>query len=390
MKVMIKVEKPREMVSESSGTGDRIFRSGNRYLSQNRSIISKLPQTRTLIFNILFILSLAITAVCILEGAGIFSLNGTEWPILSVLSVTILFLISALYILHAGQKEMLIASRSSTFDLGRYVDALEEQIARLKKTQRELASRFRQEKQNARDARQTKAVFLSHLSHDIRTPLNHIIGFSDLISHETFGPLGDRRYLTYIRDIKKSGEALLNSVSDIMELAELESGQRIVSPGEFLIDDMFKVLEHRFLARASRCQIHLEFEYDPRQSFSSDRLGLQRIMENLLDNAIRFTPRGGKVTLAAWQGMDGMVFEVTDTGIGIPNERLKNVFAPFSLEDASVRKEHGGMRLGLAIARAITELNGGEIAIDSRPGMGTTVAVSMPSVPTAPAIENVA
>ncbi len=380
------MEKPRNWALRSLGAGGTHSENANGLSLAGTGTDADFLRVRPLHINIMAAIALLVLALCIAEALRLVALGGAEWPLLAGLSLALVILALASHVQGGAQAET-ASQRQDASETGATgepapdIAELEEQIEQLKCAHKELACRYRQERHNARMAHHSKSVFLSHLSHDIRTPLNHIIGFSDLISHQTFGPLGDERYLDYVQDIKKSGEGLLRSVADILELAELESGQRIVTVKEILIDDMFNSLRNRFSARAKRCDIDLRFEYDSEHRITGDRMGLQRVLENILDNALRFTPRQGKVTLAAWQGSDGAVFEITDTGIGIPAERLDQLFTPFSLEDAMVRKDGAGMCLGLAIARAITELNGGEIAIDSQPSIGTTVAVSLPSQP---------
>src|SRR5690606_14362074 len=105
---------------------------------------------------------------------------------------------------------------------------------------------------------------------------------------------------------------------------------------------------------------------------------LERMLGNLIDNAIRYTPARGRVTLSAFTASDGVVLEVTDTGMGMSEERLRAVSQPFAFGDPSLTRDRDAMGLGLAIARTIVELSGGRLAIDSRPGLGTTVAVSLP------------
>jgi two-component system cell cycle sensor histidine kinase PleC len=109
-----------------------------------------------------------------------------------------------------------------------------------------------------------------------------------------------------------------------------------------------------------------------------DRFCLERMLGNLVENAIRFTPSGGRVTIAAFAAHDGVVLEVTDSGIGMSEEQLERLSQPFAFGDAAFTREHDGAGLGVAIARAIAELSGGRLAIDSRPAVGTTVAVSLP------------
>ena len=110
----------------------------------------------------------------------------------------------------------------------------------------------------------------------------------------------------------------------------------------------------------------------------ADRHYLDRMLANLVDNALRFTPRGGLIRVAAWPAGDGVVLEITDTGVGMTEEQMSKLSQPFVLSDAAFARTHGGIGLGIATARAIAEASGGRLAIDSRQGVGTTVAISLP------------
>jgi two-component system cell cycle sensor histidine kinase PleC len=251
-------------------------------------------------------------------------------------------------------------------------------LTAIQEDQKLLARRYHEEKLRAEAASRSKTSFLAHLSHDIRTPLNHIIGFADLIQHQTYGALGDPRYLDYVGTIKSSGESLLQSFAAILELAELEGGQKPLRREQFRVEDLVIATTRRFSAQAGRAGLTLAIGSLSRASLNADRFCLERMLGNLVDNAIRFTPSGGKVTLAAYSANDGVVLEVSDTGIGMSEDRLATVSQPFVFGDAAFTKEQSGLGLGIAIARAIAELSGGRIAIDSRPAMGTTVAISLP------------
>ncbi len=253
------------------------------------------------------------------------------------------------------------------------------QIETLKDRQNNLRKAHREEKLRAEEAQNSKAAFLAHLSHDIRTPLNHIIGFADLICHQAFGPLGDERYLGYARDIKQSGEGLLRGISGILELSELQAGSRILNSEKIIISDLLNHVRNKFSDRAKRCGISLDVECCCETVMFGDRAAIERIMANLLDNAVRFTAAGGQVRVGAWLNDEGVVLEVSDTGIGMAKEKLASLFEPFSPGDASRSRDRQGMGMGLPIARAIAELWGGELAVDSMAGIGTTVAVSLPS-----------
>jgi two-component system cell cycle sensor histidine kinase PleC len=251
-------------------------------------------------------------------------------------------------------------------------------LTSIQEEQRILARRYHEEKLKAEAASRSKSSFLAHLSHDIRTPLNHIIGFSDLIRHQTYGPLGDARYVAYVDSIKQSGERLLSFFASILDLAELESGRRVLEENQVNVDELLTAVTRRFSGQAQRAGLVMRLGAPCHALISGDRFSLERMLGNILDNALRFTPGGGRVTVAAYAADDGVVLEVTDTGIGMPPDRLAQLSQPFAFGDAALTKDREGAGLGLAIARTIVELSGGRLAIDSRVGLGTTVAVSLP------------
>lgn len=251
-------------------------------------------------------------------------------------------------------------------------------LTNVREEQRLLARRYHEEKLRAEAASRSKTSFLAHLSHDIRTPLNHIIGFADMLRQQPYGPLGDPRYLNYVEAVKGSGERLLGFFASILELAELEGGRREMKRDRFTADDLLRSVLKRFSAQAQRAGLLLGLGSACEAQIAGDRFALERMVSNLAENAIRFTPRGGRVTLAAYAAEDGVVFEITDTGIGMSQERLETLSQPFVFGDAALTRDREGAGLGIAISRAIAEQSGGHLAIDSRPGLGTTVAVSLP------------
>lgn len=251
-------------------------------------------------------------------------------------------------------------------------------LSTIREEQRLLARRYHEEKIKAEAASRAKTSFLAHLSHDIRTPLNHIIGFAELIRHETYGPLGDPRYGEYIQSIKASGEHLLASFATILDLAELEGGRKVLRNDPVPVDEVIATVSRRFRAQLKRAELKLDNGLPCGAVLRGDKLGYVRMVSNIVENAVRFTPRGGKITLAAFAAEDGVVIEISDTGIGMDEERLHSLSQPFALGDATFTREGGGPGLGLSISRAIAELSGGHMVIDSAPSMGTTVAISLP------------
>jgi len=264
-------------------------------------------------------------------------------------------------------------------------DALLEAI---REEQRLLARRYHEEKLKAEAASRSKTNFLAHLSHDVRTPLNHIIGFAELMKHETYGALGDPRYVDYVQSIKASGEHLLASFATILELAELESGQKALRHDPLALDEIIDAIARKYRAQIQRAGIGLSVGAPCGATVRGDRLGLVRMIGNIVENAIRFTPQGGQITLAAFAAEDGVVVEISDTGIGMSEERLASLSQPFVLGDATFTREGIGQGLGISIARAIAGLSGGHLAIDSSTMLGTTVAISLPLANMA--LENVA
>ncbi|QMV02837.1 hypothetical protein GHV40_15720 [Devosia sp. D6-9] len=250
-------------------------------------------------------------------------------------------------------------------------------INSIREEQRQLARRYHEEKLRAEAASRSKTNFLAHLSHDIRTPLNHIIGFAELVRQQTYGPLGDSRYLGYIETIKQSGEHLLHSFATILELAELEGGQKSMREEPVSIDRLLTNTAQRFCKRAQRAGLRFEVGLGSEAIVTADCMALDRMLGNIVDNAIRFTPQGGSVKLAAFAAADGVVIEVSDTGLGMSEDRLASLSQPFVLADATFTRKTGS-GLGIAIARAIAEQSGGRLAIDSSPALGTTVAISLP------------
>ncbi|MDR3475163.1 MAG: ATP-binding protein [Devosia sp.] len=252
-------------------------------------------------------------------------------------------------------------------------------LSSIQEEQRTLARRYHEEKLKAEAASRAKTSFLAHLSHDIRTPLNHIIGFAELMRHQTYGPLGDARYLDYLDMIKGSGEKLLASFATILELAELEGGQKPLHEEVVDVDELLATVTRRFSAQAGRAGLSLAIGSHCAAQLLADRFCLERMLGNLVENSIRFTPSGGRVTVAAYAADDGVVLEVSDTGLGMTDEQLSRLSQPFVFGDAAFTREHDGAGLGIAISRAIAELSGGRLAIDSRPAVGTTVAIALPS-----------
>ena len=235
---------------------------------------------------------------------------------------------------------------------------------------------------NAESANRAKTEFLANMSHELRTPLNAIIGFSEVIQNEIMGKAHKNpRYVDYARDIRQAGIHLLGVINDILDIAKIEAGQLDLREDVFQTGETLDVCVKMLADQASESGLQLLREGPDRlPSLWADEKKFMQIMINLLSNAIKFTPEGGKVTLTAEIEGDGSLkLTVSDTGIGIAADDLEKAMAPFSQVDSAYCRTHEGTGLGLPISKALAELHGGTLVMESEPKVGTTVIVRFPS-----------
>ena len=239
-----------------------------------------------------------------------------------------------------------------------------------------LKKRFEAETANA-----SKTAFLANMSHELRTPLNAILGFSEIIAQECFGPVGSERYKDYAGDIHSSGAHLLSLINDLLDIAKIEAGRMEISPHPLEADHTFDVALKLAGAKASEKSQTLTIHVDPScPPLYADERALKQILINLVSNAVKFTPEGGRIEVLASQARDGgFQIMVRDNGPGIPREDLDKIFTPFSQVDNRYDRQSGGTGLGLALVRGLTELHGGRAWIESEQGAGCTAFVILPA-----------
>lgn len=226
-------------------------------------------------------------------------------------------------------------------------------------------------------ANRAKSEFLTNMSHEIRTPLNGVLGMADALSYDDLTEKQDSK----VQIIRESGDLLLSLLNDILDLSKVESGKMELDLIDFDLARLIHDLAEFWGPRFSTNGVLLTTICEPRESLQGDVTRLKQILNNLLSNALKFTQTGSvelKVTGSAPAG-DGLMgelmelnFEVTDTGIGIEVEEMSDLFSDFSQADASTTRKYGGTGLGLAISRRYVELMGGDISVESKPGIGTT------------------
>jgi two-component system cell cycle sensor histidine kinase PleC len=242
----------------------------------------------------------------------------------------------------------------------------------------DLAEKYSMEKTRAEAANRTKSEFLANMSHELRTPLNAIIGFSEIMENAIFGPLGADKYGEYAADIRQSGQYLLDVINDILDMSKIEAGRHSLEFENFnvaaIAQDALRIVN----PRAGEEDIKIITKLSKTVELNGDKRALKQVLLNLLTNAVKFTPKGGVVTLTVKRKDTNVLFSISDTGIGIPEDDLENLGRPFTQVENQFSKSHGGSGLGLAISRSLIELHGGTLAIESREGEGTTVSFALP------------
>ncbi len=226
-----------------------------------------------------------------------------------------------------------------------------------------------------------KDQFLGHMSHELRTPLNSIIGFSEIISLETFGKSNNPKYVEYGNLINFASNHLLRIINDILDLMKIEAGERRCYPEWITLEEVYQETGNLLGARAREKNLTLELKLpDHLPRIWVDGMMLRQILVNLVGNAIKFVPDGGEITVQLDQTKTGGIsISVIDNGPGIAQDDLPKVLKPFEQVRDTVFTSASGTGLGLPLSKMMTELNGGTLIVISTVGQGTCVIVSFPA-----------
>jgi two-component system cell cycle sensor histidine kinase PleC len=218
------------------------------------------------------------------------------------------------------------------------------------------------------------------MSHELRTPLNAILGFSEIIAQESFGPVGSDRYRDYAGDIHSSGAHLLSLINDLLDVAKIEAGRMDIAPHPLdaarVFDIALKLIGTKAREKDQTLMIAVEPGAPP---LYADERALKQMLLNLVSNAVKFTPAGGRIEVIGSMARDGG-FQITvrDNGPGVPRDKMDRIFTPFNQVDNRFERQAGGTGLGLALVRGLAELHGGRAWLESEYGKGCSVFVVLP------------
>ena len=236
-------------------------------------------------------------------------------------------------------------------------------------------------KEEAEAANRSKSMFLATVSHELRTPLNPIIGFSELLE----GAVKGEENVNMLRAMRESAQHLLQLIQEILDFTALDAGKLAVQPGPLNVRQFVKsrVVELRRKAgESSKVHVSWQVAGDVPATVRVDPVRLRQVVDHLLDNALKFTP-AGQISLDVsktdhFSPRDGLAFQITDSGIGIPAETLRNIFDPFFQADSSNTRERGGMGLGLALCKRIADAAGGLLRAESEADSGSRFTLLLP------------
>ena len=224
-----------------------------------------------------------------------------------------------------------------------------------------------------------KARFLATVSHELRTPLNAIIGFSEILSCESMPGVGPEQRRDYARIIHDSGHHLLEVVNSLLDMSQIETGNFEFAPAPFEVAPLVAGCVDLMRLKAEAAGVLLASRVDPDlPEIVADRRACRQILINLVSNAVKFTPRGGSVTVSAKRRGPMLAIVVADTGIGVPEAALTKLGDPFFQVHAAYDRPHEGTGLGLSVVRGLVGLHGGALSIESGPGEGMAVTVELP------------
>ena len=288
--------------------------------------------------------------------------------------------VSAWRIAYDGRPALLTIGHDMTVhhDRARQLAETQERLAR--HTSDLTAGELRIKQRAAEAANRAKSEFLAHMSHELRSPLNAILGFSEMVRDLHLGRDQIGKYTEYGGYIHQAGEHLLALINDILDLAKVEAGRLKLQPKPFELGELLGECARMVQPMAERARLIFGVAAPAPITLTADRLRTKQMIINLLSNAIKFTPAGGKVELSSHRQADGaVVIAITDTGVGMTTEEIAIALEPFGRTDTAAIDDPTGTGLGLPIVRSLIGAHGGRLEILSEPGRGTTARLVFPA-----------
>jgi signal transduction histidine kinase len=270
-----------------------------------------------------------------------------------------------------------VANRDEFGDLAERMNRMSRELQRLVAEQEQGAAELRRLNERLEQASRAKSEFLANMSHELRTPMNAILGFTEMLLDGLYGDVpADLR--EPLADIQANGRHLLRLINDVLDLSKIEAGRLELVVDTYAVTDVVESVRASLRSLAAEKGLEFATRVPPDLPMArGDGRRITQCLLNLAGNAIKFT-REGRVEISVSQEGYDLVYRVSDTGIGIPEKELENVFGEFRQVDATVTREYGGTGLGLSITKKFVELHGGRIGVESRLGKGSMFWFSIP------------
>ena len=322
-----------------------------------------------------------------IAGIGMIAILFTGRIMLSIITINLIICLGLLslwlYLGNCKLRTRIKVLETTSAEAWAVAMAAREDLQRAQDGWHQMSEELKAARDQAIAANHARAMFVAGMSHELRTPLNAIIGFSEVLELELFGAVGSIRNREYVRDIRESGQHLLSMINDILDMSKIDAGKMALQES---VIDVVQLITNccrltRTRAASAGIELTVEVGNKPALHVMADELRLKQVLFNLLSNAVKFTPAGGTIQVTACEsGPREIAIMVRDSGIGIAAEHLELIFEPFRQVDDSLERRAGGTGLGLALSRALIEMQGGRLFLVSEVGKGTVVTITLPNV----------
>jgi signal transduction histidine kinase len=270
-----------------------------------------------------------------------------------------------------------VPNRDEFGALASHMNQMRRELRQLYEEQRQAARQLQALNQELERASKAKSDFLASMSHELRTPLNAILGFTEMVLDDVYGEVPGS-VKEPLNDIRTCGRQLLRLINDVLDLSKIEAGHMELSLEEYVVEEVVNAVKQSLRSLAVEKGLELVAVTQPDIPLAfGDGKRIAQCLTNLAGNALKFT-RQGRVELAAECRDQTLLFRVSDTGIGIPPDRIERLFEEFRQVDPTIAQEFGGTGLGLSITKKFVELHGGRIWVESEPGKGSAFSFSVP------------